>query len=306
MTFDLGKIARSLGPLIITIQFIVVVFLYNRARPFPSPPKQETSGLTNLPIWEAVPDDSLYKSTAANLTEIIAAIIVGIATLACIFIKLSNRTINTNPPTDDNVWTMYLFNTIISVYVYVTFLAVLAGAILSVGKLWSAIGIYHNIMELCIVAALLHKSNFSYISGLITIVIYSVTVSMATSQLDWYWDDIFFKFQGKFIYVLCRLIFDYSLPILFYISMKQSNSKPTQAPVGEGSPLLGGSSGDDIPYKGTLLTVSSLIHLIGNISNVVGNNSTVSLIIFNGSYFFAFPLYALYVHKAQKHRNTRV
>ncbi|CAG8539645.1 10172_t:CDS:2 [Acaulospora morrowiae] len=284
MAFDLRKIARFLGPFIITIQLIVAVILFNRVRPFPPPPKQELSGLTNLPIWEASPDDSITKTAAANLAEIIAAIIGGIATLACIFIKLSNGTFNPNPPTDDNIWTKYLFNTLISVYVSVTFLAVIAGAIISVGKLWSIIGIFHNIMEVCIVANLLHKSNFSYVSGLITIVIYSATASAITSQLDWYWDDMFFKFQGKFIYVLC------------------SKHKPTQAEIGESAPLLGGSSGDN-PYKGSLLILASTVHLIGNISNVVGNNSNVSSIIFFGSYFFAFPLYAFYVHKAQKNHN---
>ncbi|CAG8515647.1 18312_t:CDS:2, partial [Acaulospora morrowiae] len=90
------------------------------------------------------------------------------------------------------------------------------------------------------------------------------------------------------------------------IAMRPAKDEPAQVFVGEGAPLLGGSSDDYGQYKGPLLFIASFIHLIGNTAVVVGDYSAISLIILASSYSIAFLLYALYVYKAQKCRETYV
>ncbi|CAG8516297.1 17229_t:CDS:2 [Acaulospora colombiana] len=141
----------------------------------------------------------------------------------------------------------------------------LAGAVFSVGKLWLYFGAYHNIMEFFIVAALMHKSGVSYVRSFIVILVYAVFVSTTVSQLEWYWDDFFFKFQG--------MIFDFTLPIYYFILMRQEKEEQ-EAPVGEGSPLLGGP--EPRPRAAIYLLLASVIHLIGNMTNVIDNNSTIA------------------------------
>ncbi|KAF0465104.1 patatin-domain-containing protein [Gigaspora margarita] len=268
------------------------------------------SSLTGLPVWFTASPGFTAINETVGLTEYIAAFLIGALSAYCVYIKLRNKSsISSNlttrspveispagsqEPAEEIVWTKLLFNTIVTGYIIVTFITFITAAIFGVGKLWSAIGIYHNVLELCLVASLLQKGTFNYIIGLIVIVVYSTSAVAITSQLDWYWDATFFKFQG--------VILDFLLAALFIrVAIPTHNRRRS-----ESQPLLGGnfmSTSSLAPrYQLICLVVAATAHLLGNLSNVIGNTQTIPFIIFNLSYFISFPLYAFYVHQAEKTR----
>ncbi|KAF0465105.1 hypothetical protein F8M41_026327 [Gigaspora margarita] len=323
MNIDNNKVLDFIFQLIVVLQLISVAILYANVLPFPDPPAQEISNVTGLPIWAPASTSFEIINDVVGLTEYIAAFITGALSVYCVYIKLqrkhpddSNRDevshvrgqvshtrgqvshVGGEEYAEEIIWTKLLFNTIVTGYIIVTFIALIAGIIFQLGKLWSAFGIYHNVLELCLAAALLQKGTFNYIIGLIIIVVYSISVVAITSQLDWYWDAVFFKFQG--------LILDFLLPVLFIRVAVQTHSRRRN----ESQPLLGGNSVDTNSlapqYRINILVAAAIIHLVGNIANVVGSNKGIPALIFNLSYFIAFPLYAIYVHQSEKSRTKYI
>ncbi|CAG8563325.1 15767_t:CDS:1 [Gigaspora rosea] len=207
MTSANDKALNFLFQIIIAIQLIAVAILYANVQ-FPDPPPQKISSLTGLPVWMSASSGFTAINETVGLIEYIAAFLTGALAMYCIYIKLHNRQPVSSPvetsPVDGQgsaeniVWTKMLFDTIVTGYIIVTFIALITSVIFEVGKLWSAFGIYHNVLELCLAAALLQNGTFNYIMGLITTVVYSISAVAITSQLDWYWDATFFKFQGEF------------------------------------------------------------------------------------------------------------
>ncbi|CAG8480315.1 36912_t:CDS:2, partial [Gigaspora margarita] len=248
-----------------------VAILYANVN-FPDPPQQKISSLTGLPVWIAASPGFTAINETVGLIEYVAAFLTGALATYCVYIKLKNRRpANTNPivsnpdeispvdgqdTTEEIVWTKMLFDTIITGYIIVTFIALITISIFEAGKLWSAFGIYHNVLELCLAAALLQngKGTFNYIMGLITTVVYSISAVAITSQLDWYWDATFFKFQG--------LILDFLLPVLF-IRVALQTHRQRQS---ESQPLLGGSSVNTSPLAPqsqlNCLVIAATVHLL--------------------------------------------
>ncbi|CAG8445010.1 19161_t:CDS:2 [Dentiscutata erythropus] len=207
MPVDTNQVLNFLFQLLVAIQLIAVAILYANVLPFPDPPLQKISNVTGLPIW--VPASASFTSISefVGLTEYVAAFITGVLSVYCVYIKLHKI-----PPVDSSsvdvrgghehteeiIWTKLLFNTIVTGYVIVTFIARITSTLFQMGKLWASFGIYHNLLELCLAAALLQKGTSNYVMGLIIIAVYSISVIAITSQINWYWDAVFFKFQGKF------------------------------------------------------------------------------------------------------------
>ncbi|CAG8790479.1 36341_t:CDS:2, partial [Racocetra persica] len=102
------------------------------------------------------------------------------------------------------------------------------------------------------------------------------------------------------------LILDLLLPVLFFRVARSTYNRRNN----EFQPLLHNNPFDTSSlapqYQLNSLVGAATIHLIGNLSNVLGNNTTIPSIIFNLSYFIAFPMYAIYVHHAEKTRSKYV
>ncbi|CAJ0854373.1 5596_t:CDS:2 [Entrophospora sp. SA101] len=231
----IGKIGRIVGPIIVSLQTAVVIYLGFTVN-FPEPPPQKKSNFTGLPIWEAddPSSESLYDRKVM-LSDYVVALVVGLAGLIAIF--FAARRI-------DNSF-------ILTAYINATFLAVVANIAFGLGKLWSIVGIFHNIMEVCLLAALLQtgRKQFNFAIALLVVVTYGVLATAGTSQLEWYYDS---------------LVWDFMLPLVFFrVAVYAKNHPPNQ-----GNPE----------------------------TNIVGDNSTESLLLFNLSYLIAFPIYAIYVH----------
>ncbi|CAG8797838.1 30966_t:CDS:1, partial [Racocetra persica] len=200
MALDVDKILSFLFQLLVGIQLITVAVLYVKVLPFPDPPPQKISNLTGLPTWIADSPHFTAINESVGVVEYVAAFITGVLATICVYIKVRKKPptqtpvdeqpIGNRPVAEEIIWTKLLFNTIVTGYIIVTFIALVAGAVFEIGKLWSAFGIYHNVLELCLAAALLQreKGTFNYIVGLIIIVVYSISVVAITSQLEWYWD----------------------------------------------------------------------------------------------------------------------
>ncbi|CAG8513661.1 10018_t:CDS:1 [Racocetra fulgida] len=216
MTLDVDKILSFLFQLLVGIQLIAVAVLYVNVLPFPDPPPQKISNLTGLPTWNADSSHFTAINETVGVVEYVAAFITGVLAIICVYIKIRKKPpaqtpgdeqpIGNQPVAEEIIWTKMLFNTIVTGYIIVTFIALITGAVFELGKLWSAFGIYHNVLELCLAAALLQR-GLNYIVGLIVIVVYSISAVALTSQLDWYWDVTFFKFQGKIIYFVIISIY---------------------------------------------------------------------------------------------------
>ncbi|CAG8812997.1 19642_t:CDS:2, partial [Gigaspora margarita] len=267
MTVDSDKVLNFLFQLLVVIQLIAVAILYANVQ-FPDPPPQQISSLTGLPVWFTASPGFTAINETVGLTEYIAAFLIGALSAYCVYIKLRNKSsISSNlttrspveispagsqEPAEEIVWTKLLFNTIVTGYIIVTFITFITAAIFGVGKLWSAIGIYHNVLELCLVASLLQKGTFNYIIGLIVIVVYSTSAVAITS-----------------------VILDFLLAALFIrVAIPTHNRRRS-----ESQPLLGGnfmSTSSLAPrYELICLVVAATAHLLGNLFNVIGNTQTI-------------------------------
>ncbi|CAG8662734.1 4414_t:CDS:2 [Funneliformis mosseae] len=292
------EIVRVVGIFLVPLQLAAAIYLAATIKNSSWPERgQEMSSITGLPIWFAAPCPHRSPGSERTTSEFASAIVTGVASFASIFIKimgiLNIKSILHNlfdlipgkkeqsllssryqryHVIDDNSkekrpslkipgvhQTLIHFNTIITAYVSATFIALIAGLIFGIGKVWGFFGIFHNIMEVFIVAALCHRSNKRYIVSILIILVYSVVVTGALS-----------------------LILDFILPVLFFIVAFESTSEFTRL--------------ENVGY----LVFASLVHLIGNVVSAVGNDSESSTIIFQSSYFIAFPIYAIYVHYSQK------
>ncbi|CAB4478420.1 uncharacterized protein OCT59_027342 [Rhizophagus irregularis] len=304
----MGKIfGQFIGGVIIALQLLMIVYLVIIIDKSSLPERgQEISNLTNLPIWINVPCPSLQPEVKRTWLEYVSAFFTGVASLACIQrIRKVNKKNRTNIPTWDTVVDAVnrsitsskpidrsMFDIIITVYVTITFFALAVGLVFSVGKLWAIFGIFHNVMEVFIVSALLRMTRVNYVI-LITL-IYSVVSTGAFSQLPWYWDAMFFKFQG--------LILDFMIPVLFSIVAYQNHVQSDE----ESQPLIDTNSTNSRLKGLGYLVFAAFVHLIGNISDVVGNDSSISITVFNLSYFVAFPIYAYYVYKDKTDKDNSV
>ncbi|CAJ0902406.1 10139_t:CDS:2 [Entrophospora sp. SA101] len=198
------------------------------------------------------------------LSDYVVALVVGLAGLIAIFFaarRIDNRFGNMvrrlRRASEESLyinrlsWTTYILSFILTAYINATFLAVVANIAFGLGKLWSIVGIFHNIMEVCLLAALLQtgRKQFNFAIALLVVVTYGVLATAGTSQLEWYYDS---------------LVWDFMLPLVFFrVAVYAKNHPPNQ-----GNPE----------------------------TNIVGDNSTESLLLFNLSYLIAFPIYAIYVH----------
>ncbi|CAG8555955.1 15088_t:CDS:2, partial [Cetraspora pellucida] len=253
MALDVDKILHFILQLLVVIQLIAVAILYVNVLPFPDPPPQKTSSLTGLPIWISDSPHFTVVNETVGIIEFVAAFITGVLAIFCVYVKMrkkppvrvptDNHPINNQPVAEEIIWTEMLFNTIVTGYIIVTFIALITASIFQIGKLWSAFGIYHNVLELCLAAALLQSGAFNYVIGVIVIVVYSISAVAISSQLDWYWDATFFKFQGN----------------------------THRRRKGEFHPLLSNNPFDTntLAPQSQLncLVVAATIHLIGNLSN---------------------------------------
>ncbi|CAI2192697.1 9763_t:CDS:2, partial [Funneliformis geosporum] len=228
---------------------------------------QEKSKFTGLPIWSNAPclhnpPPVSKMAPASKMTTLtcVSAFVTGVASLVCIYktIKRDKRKQDgpsliriygsINEERDVNIWTLFLFDNIITAYIIATFIALIAGLVFGgVGKLRAIFGIFHNILEVFIVAALCHRTKAHYAAGILVTLVCSVFVTGTISQLPWYWDSMFFKFQGKFDPGF------YSTGPLHLVDHEKTNERSLK----------------NLRY----LTIASLVHLIGNIFNVVGNDS---------------------------------
>ncbi|RIA91013.1 hypothetical protein C1645_875703, partial [Glomus cerebriforme] len=305
----IGQVA---GIIVVTLQLAMVVYLTITLYKSSWPERgQEMSDFTGLPTWFTVPCNYLQTMSKKTSLEFASVFVTGVASLVCLrkgkkryktigatFKAITNAIVPTQENQENTThngatnsghtipWS--IFDAIITVYVIITFIAMVAGSVFGVGKLWAIIGIFHNIMEVFIVGALWHRTKANYI--ILIALVYSVVVTGAISQLPWYWDAMFFKFQG--------LILDFILPVLFFIVAYENLDQS-----GENQSLLEGHL-PTLPTHPTsrlkglgYLFFAALVHLIGNVFDVVGNDSGLSAIVFPLSYFVSFPVYAIYVHK---------
>nr|CAG8475469.1 6734_t:CDS:2 [Entrophospora candida]CAG8547589.1 14861_t:CDS:2 [Entrophospora candida] len=260
----IGKIGRIVGPIIVFLQLAVVIYLGFTVN-FPDPPPQKISNFTGLPVWEAddPSSESLYDKKV-RLSDYVVALVVGLTSLLAIFFaarridnRLGSMMRRLRVSSEESLyinslsWTTYILSFILTAYISATFLAVGANLIFHLSKVWAIVGIFHNIMEVCLLAALLQtgRKQFNFAIALLVVVTYGVLATAGTSQLGWYYDS---------------LVWDFMLPLVFFrVAVYAKNHPPNQ-----GNPE----------------------------TNMVGNNSTQSLLLFNLSYIIAFPIYLIYVH----------
>jgi hypothetical protein len=84
----------------------------------------------------------------------------------------------------------------LAVFILITWAAAVMYFVVDVGKLWSVLGLAHNMLELAILVLLCQggriRSN-GFFSG---IGIYFFVAAMLNIGLDWPYDGIWFKVQG--------------------------------------------------------------------------------------------------------------
>jgi hypothetical protein len=287
---------------------VAVIYLAKTVN-FPDPPPQKISNLTHLPIWEYAPiSPDILRERSTVILDYVSALVTGIASIIAIFYaarridnKLGNVMNRYSLLTSGDMlyinrisWTNYLLSFILTAYITATFVGLAAAIVFRLGKLWAVFGIFHNIMEVCLLAALLQtgRKQFNFAIALLVVVIYGVFATAGTSLLEWYYDSMFFKSQG--------LVWDFMLPLVFFrVAVYAKNNPPANFSDSESTPLLPGSATSgrtfNPPRQLGYLVFASFVHLIGNIANTVGDNSPQSSLVFGLSYLVAFPIYTIYV-----------
>ena len=221
-----SQVARVVGKILVPLQLIVVVYLSVTMSEWPVRDQQK-SNFTGLPIWHNAPcphPHSVNEKSPSEYVELGSAFITGVASLICIYRGLMayisrkefSETVTklldllccclprSRPEEGDSEFTfgtIFLFDTIITTYISATFIALVAGLIFGVGKLWAIFGIFHNVMEVFIVAALCYRKTIKYVAFTCVFTsVYSVVVTGVIGYLHWYRDAMFFKFQGKLFF----------------------------------------------------------------------------------------------------------
>ncbi|CAG8510739.1 16470_t:CDS:2 [Racocetra persica] len=234
-------------------------------------PSQDTSRLTGYKAWHPKVIGYSYQMSDAMLFLILLT--TGAASYLSIkwtekfppnkkyisyFIKNGNKV-----PT-------ILFDRMIAYYVAITFIASVAYAILDVGKLWSAVGVLHNVFEIVVMLSLHYGGKLESHAAFIWMGIYVFLVISLNVWLEWPQDASWFKFQG--------LCLDYSMIVVF-VRLYFTTLKKLREYESMEIPLNRDDTTDLSPnfYPNTvhhpsqlwLLILASIVHLIGNIGNSI-------------------------------------
>ncbi|CAG8654105.1 10476_t:CDS:2, partial [Funneliformis mosseae] len=180
--------------------------------------------LTGYPTWHGVYQgfDRQKNDTMGTFIAVIM-LVVGLIGLKLVL----------NPPTKPSLITKFYtvsddnqesvisevstigFNRSLVTYTLITSITAIAGVIFDIGKLWSAIGLFHNTIEIIILLLIGSGGRLTNVSYFVWMLIYIVSVAGICIFSNFPIDALFFKIQG-----LCM---DYALVIEFvriYISTK--------------------------------------------------------------------------------------
>ncbi|KAI7868791.1 hypothetical protein BDF14DRAFT_1790999 [Spinellus fusiger] len=193
------------------------------------------------------------------------------------------------------------FNRSILFYLVATFLAVGSFLILAVGKIWLALGIFHNLSELNVLFSLLLR-NEKYTMRFKTITRFILLLLLFTVSLapPWPFDVVFFKFFGLIIDTFLSI----SLIRLYYHNRNLFNKSKIYTPIAveqEREDQARDSKDKKItnfmpPVHDNifLIVIAAVIHVFGNILVTISNDF-IMWAIFQFTYAVTFPLYACYV-----------
>jgi len=274
----------------------------------PKPPPQVINNLTGYPTWRTV-----YPGwDSEHLNSVIFMSLTGILFGTILAAKYRQR-INSLSIQDASRNLSVFFQTVVTLYLAGTFLTVLAFWFVDVGKVWVALGVLHNAMEVAVLMTLAfarYPKGFQYFYG--ALFFYWAWTQVLAIILPFPHDALYFKFQG--------LILDIALVINFRRLMK-SNSPNATGHITLGSDpdipssrnknpsrivATSSTSYDDASTDSSsdrkpdrngdiwIMWVAAIIHLVGN-SIPVMSLSMWPFLFFQFTYGITYPMYGYYI-----------
>ncbi|CAG8455384.1 6921_t:CDS:2 [Acaulospora morrowiae] len=289
------------GPcLIITftlLAFLVVLASFITVN-FNQKPEQDISLRTGYPLWH--PPIEGYDQQIIDAVSIFTTLVTSLSgyyimkwlsepagkKYTTIFVLDDYKTVTTEE-----------FNYFLGIYALLTALPTFFIIWFDVGKLWSAIGIFHNVSEVIIMLAMHQGGRIISSASIGWLILYAIFASTLSLALSWPLDAVWFKMQG-----LCS---DFAICIQFtrtYFATKAQmrTDAAERDPIHseEMSTEERNSRHDPIvyfPHQLLLLILASLVHIVGNsITTFYVSQFTYSLFIASQS--VVFTTYAYYVY----------
>ncbi|CAG8644817.1 4344_t:CDS:1 [Funneliformis mosseae] len=282
-------------------------------------PPQDNGTHTGYPVWH--PPLPGYDGQVQDATILFSAIIMTITG----FFMYKWTMFNTQK--DKKLLTYFVdreanktstlgFDRLLAAYSLVTALAGFSYYLVDVGKLWVIVGVFHNVLEVCILVTLHQGGRITSNSFIVWITLYVLLVVGLSIYLEWPFDALWFKVQG-----LCS---DYALVIQFtrmYLNTRKGygdetyqrlldienprQNQPNRESISSEIEEIDqtnqneygsiGSVGYFRPNYVILLILASLTHIFGNDLSTVKIYEFYSYLIFSFSYCVAFPAYAYFV-----------
>ncbi|CAI2174853.1 1655_t:CDS:1 [Funneliformis geosporum] len=282
-------------------------------------PPQDNGTHTGYPVWH--PPLPGYNEQVQDATILFSAIMLTISGYFAykwtIFNTQKNAKVLTYFVDRESIKTSTItFDRLLAVYSFVTALAGILYFAVDVGKMWAIIGIFHNVVEVCILVTLHQGGRITSNSFVIWITLYVLLAVSLSIFLEWPFDALWFKVQG-----LCS---DYALVIQFtrmYFNTRKgygdetyqrlldienprqnhTNRESISSEIEEIDQTYQinddfGSIGYFRPQYVLFLVLASLTHLFGNDLTTILVYEFDSYVIFSFTYSVAFPAYAYFVY----------
>ncbi|CAG8519201.1 2109_t:CDS:2 [Paraglomus occultum] len=263
---------------IVVISLLLVCILLSFPREFVVP-KQARSRWTGYLAWH--PEIIDFDQQKGDSFTLLSITLMGVFGYLCI-----KWTYNDNLSTK-HVSYFYkngvsipttLFNQLISMYIFMTFIAAIAYFILDVGKIWSVWGLLHNMLEIAILLVLHNNGKIKNNWFFVWMGLYVIVTAVFNIWLDWPNDGIYFKIQG-----LCT---DWAVWLQFtrvYLTTRKYLGSEPSAQIPFALPPAVNNPNDEFypqivehPHQLLLLVLGSFIHVIGNIANSVWIDSAAA------------------------------
>ncbi|KAI8066478.1 hypothetical protein BC940DRAFT_368085 [Gongronella butleri] len=242
------------------------------------PPRLHNTAF-NIATW-MVPMEG-YDSDAFDTVTVFSAIMMVSATLYAV-LRLQQIHRASAQATQPLLSTIGRFNLAILGYLITSVVATLTFTFMNVGKIWSAFGVLHNLMEAAMLVTMTCRAAPKYDqSGQIVLFLYVMVIMAVVILLPWPLDALFFKWQG--------LVLDIALSLHLWRLVVHNRQAAALLPFSEEK----GHAVTPVHRHLAILAVGATLHSLGNIL-VTMDNAMILWLIFQYMYAVVFPMYAFY------------
>jgi hypothetical protein len=274
-------------------------------------PPQANGTHTGYPVWHPpLPGSDEQINAATIIFSVILMIIGGLFAFKWTKFdaKTNSKLLTYFVDREANKIPTIEFDRYLASYCIVTSWTGILYYLIDVGKIWSTVGILHNVNEIVILVSLHQGGRISSNSILAWLILYVLFAGALSLYLEWPFDALWFKVQGlcsdyALVIQFTRIYFntrkeygDESHQRLFDPERPRSDNTRGENAVPESETIDDRAFGPFKPCYTLLLVLASSFHILGNIFTTIWIYKFSSYVIFSFTYCIAYPLYAYFVY----------